>query len=141
VSELVSVFGKKDMDTIEECGGGGRHLGLGSRILVGVPDNCRGFSELLSWAIGAVAKANDSVVAVHVLGECVSLICIMRDCKLHCCCSPCIGCSWLRSIACVILAGRKGRKKRLQKANAFLIYMFGQFVEACEAKQVKFHHN
>ena len=59
------------MDTIEECGDGGRHLlgGLGSRILVGVPDNSRGCSELLSWAIGAVAKASDSVVAVHVLGK------------------------------------------------------------------------
>jgi hypothetical protein len=115
------------MDAIEECGDGGRHLGLGSRILVGVPDNCRGCSELLSWAIGAVAKANDSVVAGHVIGECVSLIYI--------------GCSWLRSTVCVILAGGGGRKKRLQKANAFLIYMFGEFVEACEAKQVKFHHN
>ncbi|KAK3121254.1 hypothetical protein QOZ80_8BG0649430 [Eleusine coracana subsp. coracana] len=88
------------MDTIEECGDdGGRYLGLGSRILVGVPDNSRGCSELLSWAIGAVAKASDSVVAVHVLG------------------------------------GRV-RKKRLQKANAFVIHMLGEFVEACEAKQV-----
>ena len=58
------------MDTIEECGDGSRHLlGLGNRILVGVPDNSRGCSELLSWAIGAVAKASDSVVAVHVLGK------------------------------------------------------------------------
>jgi hypothetical protein len=57
------------MDTIEECGDGDRHLLSGSRILVGVPDNSRGCSELLSWAIGAVAKANDSVVAVHVLGK------------------------------------------------------------------------
>ncbi|CAD6265750.1 unnamed protein product [Miscanthus lutarioriparius] len=89
------------MDTIEECGDGGRHLlgGLGSRILVGVPDNSRGCSELLSWAIGAVAKASDSVVAVHVLGG-------------------------------------SGRKRRLQKANAFVIYMLGEFVEACEAKQI-----
>ncbi|XP_062195099.1 probable receptor-like serine/threonine-protein kinase At5g57670 [Phragmites australis] len=87
------------MDTIEECGDGSQHLCLGSRILVGVPDNSRGCSELLSWAIGAVARANDSVVAVHVLGG-------------------------------------KGRKKRLQKANAFVIYMLGEFVEACEAKQI-----
>ncbi|XP_066352040.1 probable receptor-like serine/threonine-protein kinase At5g57670 [Miscanthus floridulus] len=89
------------MDTIEECGDGGRHLlgGLGSRILVGVPDNSRGCSELLSWVIGAVAKASDSVVAVHVLGG-------------------------------------RGRKRRLQKANAFVIYMLGEFVEACEAKQI-----
>ncbi|OEL28520.1 putative receptor-like serine/threonine-protein kinase [Dichanthelium oligosanthes] len=87
------------MDTIEECGDGDRHLLSGSRILVGVPDNSRGCSELLSWAIGAVAKANDSVVAVHVLGG-------------------------------------RGRKKRLQKANAFVIYMLGEFVEACEAKQI-----
>ncbi|CAL5007215.1 unnamed protein product [Urochloa decumbens] len=88
------------MDTIEECGGDGdRHLLSGSRILVGVPDNSRGCSELLSWAIGALAKANDSIVAVHVLGG-------------------------------------RGRKKRLQKANAFVIYMLGEFVEACEAKQI-----
>ncbi|XP_066325733.1 probable receptor-like serine/threonine-protein kinase At5g57670 isoform X2 [Miscanthus floridulus] len=88
------------MDTIEECSDGSRHLlGLGNRILVGVPDNSRGCSELLSWAIGAVAKASDSVVAVHVLGG-------------------------------------RGRKRRLQKANAFIIYMLGEFVEACEAKQI-----
>ncbi|AQK40782.1 ATP binding protein isoform 2 [Zea mays] len=89
------------MDTIEECGDGGRHLllGLGTRILVGVPDNSRGCSELLSWAIGAVAKPSDSVVAVHVLGG-------------------------------------RGRKRRLQKANAFVIYMLGEFVKACEAKQI-----
>ncbi|RLN05196.1 putative receptor-like serine/threonine-protein kinase [Panicum miliaceum] len=87
------------MDTIEECGDRDRHLLSGSRILVGVPDNSRGCSELLSWAIGAVAKANDSVVAVHVLGG-------------------------------------RGRNKRLQKANAFVIYMLGEFVEACEAKQI-----
>lgn len=62
--------GVQSMDTIEECGDGSdRHLLSGSRILVGVPDNSRGCSELLSWAIGAVAKANDSVVAVHVLGK------------------------------------------------------------------------
>jgi hypothetical protein len=35
------------------------------------------------------------------------------------------------------LAGGRGRKKRLQKANAFVIYMLGEFVEACEAKQVR----
>lgn len=34
-------------------------------------------------------------------------------------------------------AGGRGRKRRLQKANAFVIYMLGEFVEACEAKQVK----
>jgi hypothetical protein len=33
--------------------------------------------------------------------------------------------------------GMRGRKKRLQKANAFVIYMLGEFVEPCEAKQVK----
>lgn len=61
------------MDAIEECGGGdGSWRPGGSRILVGVPDNSRGCSELLSWAIGAVAKANDSVIAVHVLGKCAS---------------------------------------------------------------------
>ncbi|KAJ1267965.1 hypothetical protein BS78_07G099600 [Paspalum vaginatum] len=89
------------MDTIQECGDGvgGCHMLSGSRILVGVPDNSRGCSELLSWAIGAVAKANDSVVAVHVL------------------------------------RGR-GRKRRLQKANAFVIYMLGELIEACEAKQI-----
>lgn len=85
------------MDTIEECSDG-RHLLLGSRILVGVPNNSRGCSELLSWAIRVVARPNDSVVAVHVLG--------------------------------------RGRKNRLQKANAFVIYMLGEFVETCEAKQV-----
>ncbi|KAL5229481.1 hypothetical protein ABZP36_028257 [Zizania latifolia] len=86
------------MDTIEECSDG-RRLLLGSRILVGVPNNSRGCSELLSWAIGVVARPNDSVVAVHVLGG-------------------------------------RGRKNRLQKANAFVIYMLGEFVETCEAKQV-----
>lgn len=47
-----------------------------------------------------------------------------------------------RSIGClnglyVWFAGGRGRKKRLQKANAFVIYMLGEFVEACEAKQVR----
>ncbi|KQJ95790.1 hypothetical protein BRADI_3g19020v3 [Brachypodium distachyon] len=92
------------MDAIEECSRSSderrRHqLLLGSRILVGVPNNSRGCSELLSWAIRVVAKPNDSVVAVHVLGG-------------------------------------RGRKNRLQKANAFVIYMLGEFVETCEAKQV-----
>jgi hypothetical protein len=69
------------MDTIEECGLG---LGSSSRILVGVPDNSRGCSELLSWAIGAVAKPNDSVAAVHVLRTCATslcLICVIADCN------------------------------------------------------------
>ncbi|XP_037456395.1 probable receptor-like serine/threonine-protein kinase At5g57670 [Triticum dicoccoides] len=95
------------MDAIEECSRGSSHgrrqqqqqLMLGSRILVGVPNNSRGCSELLSWAIRVVAKPNDSVVAVHVLGG-------------------------------------RGRKNRLQKANAFVIYMLGELVETCEAKQV-----
>ncbi|EEC83194.1 hypothetical protein OsI_28446 [Oryza sativa Indica Group] len=89
------------MDTIEECSvdDGRRLMLLGSRILVGVPNNSRGCSELLSWAIRVVARPNDSVVAVHVLGG-------------------------------------RGRKNRLQKANAFVIYMLGEFVETCEAKQV-----
>lgn len=87
-----------DMDAIEECSGDGSRQ-QGSRILVGVPNNSRGCSELLSWAIRVVAKPNDSVVAVHVLGG-------------------------------------RGRKNRLQKANAFVIYMLGEFVETCEAKQV-----
>jgi hypothetical protein len=34
-------------------------------------------------------------------------------------------------------AGGRGRKNRLQKANAFVIYMLGEFVETCEAKQVQ----
>lgn len=62
------------MDAIQECRGSsdGRRQQqqlLGSRILVGVPNNSRGCSELLSWAIRVVAKPNDSVVAVHVLGN------------------------------------------------------------------------
>uniref|UniRef100_A0A453T3Z0 Uncharacterized protein n=1 Tax=Aegilops tauschii subsp. strangulata TaxID=200361 RepID=A0A453T3Z0_AEGTS len=32
--------------------------------------------------------------------------------------------------------GGRGRKNRLQKANAFVIYMLGELVETCEAKQV-----
>ncbi|EAZ06204.1 hypothetical protein OsI_28444 [Oryza sativa Indica Group] len=87
------------MDTIEECSvdDGRRLMLMGSRILVGVPNNSRGCSELLSWAIRVVARPNDSVVAVHVLGG-------------------------------------RGRKYRLQKANAFVIYMLGEFVETCEAQ-------
>jgi len=40
-------------------------------------------------------------------------------------------------VSCSCPAGGRGRKRRLQKANAFVIYMLGEFVEACEAKQVK----
>jgi hypothetical protein len=79
------------MDTIEECGDGSdRHLLSGSRILVGVPDNSRGCSELLSWAIGAVAKANDSVVAVHVLGKLLGSISVASSDTLISC-SSCVG--------------------------------------------------
>lgn len=39
----------------------------------------------------------------------------------------------------VFVPGGRGRKNRLQKANAFVIYMLGEFVETCEAKQVKIY--
>jgi hypothetical protein len=123
------------MDAIEECSSdGGRHQG--SRILVGVPNNSRGCSELLSWAIRVIAKPNDSIVAVHVLGNCLATL-------LSNCCSCMSSCSCLDDLLLSPFcrgfwtAGGRGRKNRLQKANAFVIYMLGEFVETCEAKQVQ----
>lgn len=81
------------MDAIEECSRSSderrRHqLLLGSRILVGVPNNSRGCSELLSWAIRVVAKPNDSVVAVHVLGNDLSTVLVFLS--LCCCLMDCL---------------------------------------------------
>jgi hypothetical protein len=83
-----------DMGAIEECSSdGGQHQG--SRILVGVPNNSRGCSELLSWAIRVVAKPNDSVVAVHVLGNCLEILPSR-------CCSCMDSCSCLDDYCCRI---------------------------------------
>ena len=123
--------GGMDMDAIEECSRDGSRP-QGTRILVGVPNNSRGCSELLSWAIRVVAKPNDSVVAVHVLGNyyCVVVAAAWGSCS-------CLD-DFLSLLSCGFCpAGARGRKNRLQKANAFVIYMLGEFVETCEAKQVQ----
>lgn len=149
------------MDTIEECSvdDGRRLMLMGSRILVGVPNNSRGCSELLSWAIRVVARPNDSVVAVHVLGTFLNWSCFLCVCLCVCdlsCSSPCfclhwlivwlliawlVCCLWLWWLMLWVVAGGRGKKNRLQKANAFVIYMLGEFVETCEAKQVRFDRN
>lgn len=41
----------------------------GAKILVGVPLDARASCELLSWAVGVAARPDDTVIALHVLGE------------------------------------------------------------------------
>lgn len=45
---------------------------IGAKILVGISLDALASSELLSWAVGVAAHPNDTIIAMHVLGQCCS---------------------------------------------------------------------
>ncbi|KAL5699317.1 hypothetical protein ACHQM5_030238 [Ranunculus cassubicifolius] len=79
-----------------------------SSILVNISLDAELSNELLSWAIGLAARPNDTIVALHIIGQESSR-------KLE---------------------STKYSKTRFRQAKAFVISMLGEFAEVCQSKQV-----
>ncbi|KAF9614999.1 hypothetical protein IFM89_021553 [Coptis chinensis] len=79
-----------------------------AKILVNISLDVELNNELLSWAIGAAARPNDTIVALHILG---------KDSSRK-------------------LESTTYSKTSLRQAKAFVISMVGEFYETCQSKQV-----
>ncbi|XP_059461404.1 probable receptor-like serine/threonine-protein kinase At5g57670 [Corylus avellana] len=78
-----------------------------SKILIGLSFNPEDSKEALSWAITAIARPNDTIVALHIL--------VGKDKK--------------KNLA-------KKKQSKFRQAKAYVISVLGEFAQTCQSKQV-----
>lgn len=117
-----------------------------TKILVGISLNAEESKELLFWAINVLAQPNDTVVALHVLGQYAFFY-------QYICFGIWFLCMYVLKFgeaAAEINKKPVERKKeendkwlsipkyqkKIRQAKAFAISIMGEFVETCQSKQV-----